>query len=169
MVGGLATAAVCLALWMHFVSKWRTASTRHVRSTSDHPATSKLASRKTKQEASRETEGLLARVTGRKLSCSTNGVGVRFELVPPPKNARLSGFVAAAQVVLQFDPATNEPHLIEEAVPTILRLARLTDLYLVTECDDDCTEQAIIALLSSRGLFTAGVNPDARPPPFPAV
>ncbi|ELR25414.1 Peroxin 22 (Pex22), putative [Acanthamoeba castellanii str. Neff] len=87
--------------------------------------------------------GLMSSVKGRRVSCATRGVVLEFD-----NDADAD---AAA--------GHHRPRLIESAVPVLLLLARYTDLYLITECDDDSTEEAVRSLLAARGLLAAGLNP----------
>lgn len=89
--------------------------------------------------------GMMSSVKGRRVSCATRGVVLEFDNDADPAGGR-------------------RPRLIESAVPVLLQLARHTDLYLITECDDDSTEEAVRSLLASRGLFAAGLNPHVHLP-----
>eukprot|EP00276_Gloeochaete_wittrockiana_P005295 CAMPEP_0184669324 /NCGR_PEP_ID=MMETSP0308-20130426/76742_1 /TAXON_ID=38269 /ORGANISM="Gloeochaete witrockiana, Strain SAG 46.84" /LENGTH=202 /DNA_ID=CAMNT_0027115529 /DNA_START=101 /DNA_END=709 /DNA_ORIENTATION=+ len=51
-----------------------------------------------------------------------------------------------------------ELYVQESALNTLLDLSRTTDLYLITRCDDDATEQNVLSALDRAGLFDAGLN-----------
>jgi len=81
------------------------------------------------------TGGLLATLRNRKVSCSTKGV------------------------LLEFDPDTRKPRVIEGALPLLVQLACHADLYLITQCNDDQEERAVRHFLLKCRIFEAGLNP----------
>ncbi len=62
------------------------------------------------------------------------------------------------QVIFTFDHATEEPSFVESVLPTLLHLATNSDLYLITQCTSDQTEQRVMRLLRENGVFAAGMN-----------
>jgi hypothetical protein len=149
VLGGAGAVAVVLALVYRRLFRDRFNVTTRTRPTAPAlpPATRRPAATTTaaakaeaKGAATEDRGGALplSAVRGRRLTCSTRGV------------------------VLELDRVTRQPRLIESAVPVLLQLARHTDLYLITECDDDGVEEAVRRLFAERGLLDGGINPHVR-------